>query len=320
MPDDIKKEEEKKSEEKKELQLPPDIGKYLDEWTANPKSKVFVKIAEEYRKSGLIEEALSVCEKGLKENPNYLSGSMVLAKIYFDMGEYDKSLQETSKVTSAQSDNIMAQNLLLELYIKKGDKDNAIKTCGVISYLAPENEDIINKKRELEERGIVQEEEEAAEDEGEKPEEVEAVLKEEFVPSQTSSKAGTDEAEEPVVDGDSSGEEGFTTNTLADLYIKQGFYEKGLNIYKELLKESPEEPKLIKKIKEIEHAIVLKQNEVKESTKVTASEDEYEKPVLTVVQKDEAAGFSEEVKEQDKEKSIEKLSGWLKKIQNRGNK
>jgi tetratricopeptide (TPR) repeat protein len=347
MPDDIKK----KEEEKVEITLSPEIPKLLDEWTANPNSKIFVKLAEEYRKSGLIDEALDVCKKGLEANPNYLSGNMVLAKIQFDQGEYQAALDEALKVASMQSDNIMAQNLLLELYIKLGDKDNAIKTCDVISFLDPNNEGVLNKKRELETKGIVAEPvEEKVVDEDAKAEDIQSVVAEEFEGTPTAVPGAEEllEAEDEEPQGD------FTTNTVAELYIKQGFYEKGLNIYKELLQESPDEPELIAKVNELEDIIANKEvsdeiDAISEEVEEEKEEKVYEldtteiddaETILadmgeTEEASDEEFSFPDELDEEladaktegaepeseyraKKDKQIDKLSNWLGKIQSRG--
>lgn len=325
-------ENKKNKDEKKEIKLSPEIAKYFDEWTANPKSKVFVKIAEEYRKCGLIEEAERVCEKGLSDNPNYLSGNMTLAKIYFDKGEYQKSLEQTKKVTTFQVDNLMAQNLLLDLYIKLGDKNNALKLCDVISFLDPKNEGILRKREEIKKGGLIQAEifEEEKEEE---PEEIKAAVEEELDLSD-GQKEDNAEEEEHVE------EKEFTTNTVAELYIKQGFYEKGFNIYKELLDESPNEGKLISKVNEIKGMIETKKAaEEKEKKKtsapaekiiekknedVIASAEPKYSPVYNIEdykvesRKEEVAVTEEKAEISIKEKQINRLNNWLGKIQSKG--
>ncbi|MBI5042334.1 MAG: hypothetical protein HZC10_00555 [Nitrospirae bacterium] len=60
--------------------------------------------------------------------------------------------------------------------------------------------------------------------------------------------------EEKVVKAEKKPEAEMTTETLAELYIKQGFYEKGIEIYRMLLKEKPESKELKQKL---EDAITL---------------------------------------------------------------
>ena len=317
MSDDVKK-----KEENKEVSLSPEIEKFLDEWTKNPLSKVFVKLAEEYRKSGLLDEAKEVCEKGLKANPNYLSGNMVLAKVLFDKGEYDRSFEEVFKVTSVQTDNIMAQNLLLELYIKKGDKDNAIQVCDIISYLDPNNEEIKNKKIQMEKSGIIQEEEE--EEEEEKTETPHDISDEDFQIEEEESEEDTEEFVLEDIDEEEEEEEGseelmqgeFATNTVAELYIKQGFYEKGLNIYKEMLDESPNDDKLIEKINEIEKMMQEKESEEESAMEEPSGEEAEKEAAFSDPQEEE----KEEQESVDKEEKINRLTNFLNKIQRRSHR
>ncbi len=54
--------------------------------------------------------------------------------------------------------------------------------------------------------------------------------------------------EEKIVKAEKKAEEEMTTETLAELYIKQGFYEKGIEIYQKLLKEKPGSKELKQKL------------------------------------------------------------------------
>ena len=54
--------------------------------------------------------------------------------------------------------------------------------------------------------------------------------------------------EEKVIKTAKKAEEELSTETLAELYIKQGFYEKGIDIYRKLLKEKPDSKELKQKL------------------------------------------------------------------------
>ncbi|MBI5180169.1 MAG: tetratricopeptide repeat protein [Nitrospirae bacterium] len=54
--------------------------------------------------------------------------------------------------------------------------------------------------------------------------------------------------EEKVVKAKKKAEEELSTETLAELYIKQGFYEKGIDIYRKLLEEKPGSKELKQKL------------------------------------------------------------------------
>ncbi len=67
-------------EEEPSLALSPQVEKYMEMLREDPKSKVFVRLADEYIKGGLYDEAIHVCEEGLEHNPNYLSGKVPLGR------------------------------------------------------------------------------------------------------------------------------------------------------------------------------------------------------------------------------------------------
>ncbi len=56
--------------------------------------------------------------------------------------------------------------------------------------------------------------------------------------------------EEKAVKTEKKAEEELSTETLAELYIKQGFYEKGIEIYRRLLKEKPDSKELKQKLED----------------------------------------------------------------------
>jgi tetratricopeptide (TPR) repeat protein len=56
--------------------------------------------------------------------------------------------------------------------------------------------------------------------------------------------------EEKAIKTAKKAEEELSTETLAELYIKQGFYEKGIDIYRKLLKEKPDSNELKQKLED----------------------------------------------------------------------
>ena len=51
----------------------PRIDELREKVARDPSSRVFLQLAEEYRKAGKFEEAVEVCQEGLKHHPNYTS-------------------------------------------------------------------------------------------------------------------------------------------------------------------------------------------------------------------------------------------------------
>ena len=66
----------------------------------DPGSRLFVTLAEEYRKSGLVAEALSTLQKGLLAHPTYLSAQVALGRAYLEAGQITEAIATFNKVLS----------------------------------------------------------------------------------------------------------------------------------------------------------------------------------------------------------------------------
>lgn len=117
-----------------------DIERLKEKIEKDPNSKLFVPLAEEYKKAGMLEEAIEVLTKGLERQPNYLSARVSLGKIYMEKGMLNESRTEFEKVINAIPDNLYAHKKLAEIYTNLGDKDKAEKELFVVLKLNPTDE------------------------------------------------------------------------------------------------------------------------------------------------------------------------------------
>jgi tetratricopeptide (TPR) repeat protein len=108
---------------------------------------------------------------------------------------------------------------------------------------------------------------------------------------------------EPPVTEETPKEKPTATETLAEIYLKQGFTEEALNIYKELLSQDPENEVLKSKIAELENPLPSTQKQPPEEQPKEESTDE---------------PTHEEPTEEDKRnqaKNLDNFQDWLKKFQ-----
>lgn len=131
-------------------QYDPFLEHYLKLYQENPRSRVFAPLAEAYRKSGLVDEAIEICQEGLSYYPNFISGIVALARSLFDKGLYKKSISELEKVVSEVPDNYLVQKILAESYLKIGDKNNGLKAYKMVLFLNPGDAEIAKIVEELE--------------------------------------------------------------------------------------------------------------------------------------------------------------------------
>ncbi len=130
----------------------PEIDKYIATLAKDPKSKVFAALAEAYRKAGALDEAIHVCQDGLKYNPNYLSGIVALGRSYFEKGMKAEAREQFERVVKASPDNVIAQRILGGIYAEDGKKEAAIKAFKLILALNPKDSDALDHLDVLEGR------------------------------------------------------------------------------------------------------------------------------------------------------------------------
>lgn len=107
----------------------PDSNDRLNElrqrWEADPGSRVFVQLGEEYRKLGRHEEAVRVLEEGLGRSPNQVSAQVALGRCRLEMGQLDSAIAVLEGVLAKDRTQLVANKLTAEAYLLKGELDLA---------------------------------------------------------------------------------------------------------------------------------------------------------------------------------------------------
>jgi tetratricopeptide (TPR) repeat protein len=127
-----------------------EIVKLTERISKDPKSKLFVPLAEEYKKSGDLEMAIHVLSEGLKNNPTYITARSVLGKLLLEKGDLAASQKEFEEVVRAIPDNLMAQRKLADLYVLQDRRDEALKHYKIVLSLTPKNEEVSSLISDLE--------------------------------------------------------------------------------------------------------------------------------------------------------------------------
>lgn len=126
-----------------------DIGKLKEKVAKDPNSKLFVPLADEYRKTGKFDEAISVLLKGLDNQPSYMSARVSLGKVYLEKKMMAEAKTEFEKVISAIPDNLFAHKKLADIYRDSGDKDRAIREYKIVLKLNSLDEDAMSNLNAL---------------------------------------------------------------------------------------------------------------------------------------------------------------------------
>lgn len=108
----------------------------------DPNSQIFAALAEAYRKDGDLDKAFRVCQQGLKVHPSYGSAHVVMAKINMDRGMYDWAEAEVRKAIELEGNSRATELLLAEIHIYKGEFAAAIRLLKKLSQADPGNSQI----------------------------------------------------------------------------------------------------------------------------------------------------------------------------------
>jgi tetratricopeptide (TPR) repeat protein len=119
-----------------------EIEEYTKKLTQNPESLVFVPLAEAYRKSGMLDEAIEACQKGLQVHPTYMSARMVLGRAYMEKQMFEEAATEFQKVAAADANNHMAHTLLGQILLQQGKHTQAIEVFQKVLTLNPDDSNV----------------------------------------------------------------------------------------------------------------------------------------------------------------------------------
>ncbi|MDA8084390.1 MAG: tetratricopeptide repeat protein [Nitrospiraceae bacterium] len=127
-----------------------DIEKLKEKVDKDPNSKLFVPLAEEYRKEGMLDEAISVLLNGVEKQPGYMSARVSLGKIYLEKEMLPEALAEFEQVIKSIPDNLYAHKKLAEIYRATGHTDQAIRAYKTVLKLNTMDEEALISLSELE--------------------------------------------------------------------------------------------------------------------------------------------------------------------------
>jgi tetratricopeptide (TPR) repeat protein len=108
----------------------------------DPTSIAFAQLAEEYRRAGLCQQAVEVCEAGLALHPGYLSARVTLGRALVELGHLDQAQQELETVLKGAPENLAALRGLAEIHHRRGTLAEALSYYRSALVLARNDPDL----------------------------------------------------------------------------------------------------------------------------------------------------------------------------------
>lgn len=119
-----------------------EIAKLTERIAKDPKSKLFVPLAEEYKKIGEIEMAIAVLTEGLKNNPGYVTAKSFLGRLLLDKGNLSEAQKEFEEVIKAIPDNVLAQRKLGDIHALQGRAQEALVFFKAVLTVNPKDPEL----------------------------------------------------------------------------------------------------------------------------------------------------------------------------------
>ena len=250
-----------------------------------PDSYLFARLAEVSLELNLLDDALHIARQGVKKYPLFAAGQRAMAMVCEAKGLTEERREALEALVAVLPDDINAQKELAKLYVACGDQKAAFVAYQVALEFHPDDTECAEALRSLKQTfdaGVIIE------------------LTDEDIWIEEKAEQTSASSVFPEYDPDP-----LSTVTLAELYVKQGFVPKALEIYRSLRDADPLNPQITSRIAELESMEVLSE------TPEAVNADIIAEPVLSAQEVSEtpvlpARGQADE--------AVLTLEGWLNNI------
>ncbi|MFA4947856.1 MAG: tetratricopeptide repeat protein [Candidatus Krumholzibacteriia bacterium] len=167
-------------------------------------SRIFAPLADAYRKNGDVDKAIEILDRGLEKMPHYASAHVILGKCYYDKGATERAKAEFRRVLELDGENLVALKFMGDILLAEDKRPEAAEFYRRILAIDATNTEVARALKEMETSFVVK--------------------------------------EIDLADGGSMRDERpreLATMTLAGIYAAQGYYNKALRIYHDVLEREP---------------------------------------------------------------------------------
>lgn len=105
---------------------PHDVEKDIEHLKARfkeqPKSLLFARLADAYRKAGDVVSAIELCTNGITVFPTYTTAQILLGRCYLEQQKYNEAIDAFTTVCRLDRRNQVAMKMLADVFAKQGEE------------------------------------------------------------------------------------------------------------------------------------------------------------------------------------------------------
>ncbi|KPK88438.1 MAG: hypothetical protein AMJ94_15035 [Deltaproteobacteria bacterium SM23_61] len=191
-------------------------------------SSFFIQEAESLRLQGKYNEAIQSCKDGLKKMPDAILGRLLLGKCYLETGRVVEARKELERVAQVVEECLPVYKLLSQVYLEEKDVDKALEVLRKTLYFPPAEEGPPKKVTPLEMEMLHR---------GSRPP---FVTPPPFQKPAQPQPIPVGEEKKPVEEEEKTAKPAIPTDTLAEIYLKQGHPDRALLVYQDILARDPQ--------------------------------------------------------------------------------
>lgn len=104
---------------------PERLAELAQRWQREPGSRIFLQLAEEYRRGGRHGEAIDVLRQGLAHNPGQVSALVLLGRCELERGDAAAAREALEQAVVRDPAQLVANRLLVDAYLELGEAGKA---------------------------------------------------------------------------------------------------------------------------------------------------------------------------------------------------
>ena len=197
------------------MNLDAKIDTFSQRLATDPHSRVFAPLADLLRQAGRLVDALELLDDGLARHPEYISALVIKGQTLLDAGQPDKARAVLVRVMELDSENVVVLRLLADDAVKRQIWNDSIPLLEKLMVLEPDDD------------------------------RWHTALAEARKMSEQAALAEPEASESMDTD--------FSTMTLVDIYLAQGYRTKALEALSQMAAREPGREDVLRRIAEIEN-------------------------------------------------------------------